>query len=125
MLTSKSAPPKQVLLRLPDDLATKLARAVAPRKRNQFLVDLVRRELEKEDQALIAACEALNRIEAESPAMQAETTEWLEADLTGSVDEWDSDFDAETFSREAAEARETAQAQAALPGEPQPRHRRA
>lgn len=119
MLTTRTPPPKQVLMRLPDDVAARLARAVAPRKRNQFLVDLVRRELEKEDQALIDACESLNRMEAENPALLAEATEWLEADLTGSVKEWDSDFDAETFSREAVEAQTT------LSREPQPKRRRA
>ena len=117
MLTENTPPPKQVLLRLPDDVAAKLARAVAPRKRNQFLIDLVRRELEKEDQALVEACESLNRIEAASPALLAETANWMGAELTGSVDEWDPAFDAETFSREAA------QAQAALAHKQQPKRR--
>lgn len=119
MLTANTPPPKQVLLRLPDDVAAKLARAVAPRKRNQFLIDLVRRELDKEDQALIDACESLNRMEAANPALQAEATEWLEADLAASVDKSDSDFDAKTFSREAAKA------QALLAGKPQSKRRRA
>ena len=105
MLNSNPVPPKQVLLRLPADVAARLARAVPPRKRNQFLIDLVRRELEKEDHALIEACEALNRFEAGNPAVRAEPREWVEADLTAPVDEWDPDFDAETFAREAAEAR--------------------
>lgn len=118
MLTANTPPPKQVLLRLPDDVAAKLARAVAPRKRNQFLIDLVRRELEKEDQALIDACEALNRMEAGNPALRAEATEWLEADLTASVDASDLDFDAETFSRDATKA------QAALARTSEPKRRR-
>ena len=104
MLTATTPAPKQVLLRLPDDVAAKLARAVAPRKRNQFLIDLLRRELDKEDQALIDACESLNRMEAANPALRAEATEWLEADLVASVDKSDSDFDAKAFSREAARA---------------------
>ena len=104
MLTANTPPPRQVLLRLPEDVAAKLARAVAPRKRNQFLIDLVRRELEKEDQSLIDVCEALNRLEAGNPALREEATEWLQADLTGPVNEWDSGFDAAVFSREAAEA---------------------
>ena len=119
MLTTNTQPPKQVLLRLPDDVAAKLARAVAPRKRNQFLIDLVRRELDKEDQALIDACESLNRMEAAHPTLKAETTEWLEADLTASVDKSDSAFDAKAFSREAA------QAQTLLARKPQPKRRRA
>jgi hypothetical protein len=102
MLNTQTPPPKQVLLRLPDDVAAKLARAIAPRQRNQFLVDLVRQELEKEDAELVAACEAMNAIEAAHPELLAETQEWLDAELTGSVDDWDPDFDRETFEREFA-----------------------
>lgn len=102
MPNTQTLSPKQVLLRLPDDVAAKLARAVPPRQRNQFLVDLVRRELEKEDAELVAACEAMNAIEAAHPELLAETQEWLEADLTGSVDDWDPDFDQESFEREFA-----------------------
>ena len=118
MLTTNTPPPKQVLLRLPDDVAAKLARAVPPRKRNQFLIDLVRRELDKEDQALIDACESLSRIEEADSALRAEAAEWLEADLA-SVDKSDPDFDAGTFSREAG------QAQAALAPKAQAKRRRA
>lgn len=102
MLSNSTSPPKQVLLRLPDDVAARLSRAVPPRKRNQFLVDLLRRELEKEDAELVAACEAMNRMEAASPGILAEADAWANADLTGSVDDWDPGFDAEKFSREAA-----------------------
>lgn len=115
MLTTNTPPPTKVLLRLPDDVAARLARAVAPRKRNQFLIDLVHRELDKGDQALIDACEALNRVEAANPALRAEAAEWLEADLAASVDKSDPDFDNETFAREAA------QAQSALAPKPQPK----
>lgn len=93
-----------MLLRLPEDVAAKLARVVPPRKRNAFLVDLVRRELEQEDAELVAACEAMNALEAADPEFAREGQEWVDADLTGSVDDWDPDFDAETFSREAAVA---------------------
>ena len=102
MLNTQTPPPKQVLLRLPDDVAAKLARAVPPRQRNKFLVDLVRQELEKEDAELVAACEAMNAIEAAYPELLVETQEWLDADLSGSVDDWDPDFDREAFLREFA-----------------------
>ena len=108
-------PSKQILVRLPDDVAVRLARAVAPRQRNRFVVDLLRRELEKEDAALIAACEAMNRFEAAHPESAQETREWLEADLVGSVDDWDPNFDAEKFSRDAAIA-QAALAQTVPPG---------
>lgn len=102
MLNTQARPSKQVLLRLPEELATKLARAVPPRRRNQFLVDLVRHELEKEDAELVAACEAMNALEATQPELLAQTQEWLDAELTASVDEWDANFDRETFEREFA-----------------------
>ncbi len=102
MLNIQTPPPKQVLLRLPDDVAVKLARTVPPRQRNKFLVDLVRQELEKEDAELVAACEAMNAIEMAYPERLAETREWIDADLTGPVDDWDPDFDRETFEREFA-----------------------
>ena len=115
MLNMHISPPKQVLLRLPEDLAAKLARAVPPRRRNQFLVDLVRQELEKEDAELVAACEALNAIESGQAQLLAETQEWLDADLSGSVDDWDADFDRTTFEREFAIAQA---AQATHKGQP-------
>lgn len=116
MLSIPNSPAKQVLLRLPDDVAARLSRAVPPRKRNQFLVDLLRRELEKEDAELVAACEAMNRMEAAHSELLAEAREWVDTDLTASADEWDPGFDAEKFSRDAA----IAQAALATPPRPQP-----
>ncbi|MDP2371876.1 hypothetical protein [Rhodoferax sp.] len=102
MLNNQTTPPKQVLLRLPDDVAAKLARAVPPRQRNKYLVDLLRQDLEKEDAELVAACEYMNAIEEANPELARETKEWVNADLTGSVDDWDPDFDREAFEREFA-----------------------
>ena len=85
MLNIQTPPPKQVLLRLPEDVEAKLVRAVPPRRRNQYLVDLVRRELDKEDAELVAACEYMNQIEAFNPELVRETQEWVTADLAGSV----------------------------------------
>lgn len=102
MLNSQQAAPKQVLLRLPEDVATKLARAVPARQRNQFLVELLRQELDKENAALVAACDALNAVEAAHPEFVVQTQQWLDADLTASVDDWDPDFDREAFKREFA-----------------------
>lgn len=120
MLKTQTPPPKQMLLRLPEDLAVKLARVVPPRQRNRFLVDLVRQELEKEDAELVAACETMNAIEAAHPELLAETQEWLDADLSGSVDDWDPDFDRETFEREFAIAQAAQQtAQPTRKGQPE------
>lgn len=99
MLNVQTPAPRQVLLRLPDDVATRLARAVPPRKRNQFLVDLLRRELEKEDADLVAACKAMNALEARDPEFAREGQEWVDAVLT---EDDDDDFDREVFERELA-----------------------
>lgn len=116
MLVNQTIPPKQVLVRLPDDVASRLARAVPSRRRNQFLVDLVRRELDKEDDALMAACEAMNTLEKENASMLNETREWLAANLDGSAEEWDPRFDAETFSQEAAIAQAELNSSSTRPG---------
>ena len=102
MINVQTSPAKQVLLRLPEDVATKLARAVPPRQRNQFLVNLVRQELDKEDEELVAACEGMNAIEAAHPQLVAETRQWLDSNLAGSVNDWDADFDRDSFEREFA-----------------------
>ncbi|MEY4909063.1 MAG: hypothetical protein RL260_2781 [Pseudomonadota bacterium] len=101
-------PPKQVLLRLPDDLAAQLAHAIPPRQRNKFLVDLVAKALAErqaqEDQALVRAAEYMNALEARHPELVREADEWLDAPLTEPVDVWDPDFDREAFERGLAEA---------------------
>ncbi len=108
MLNTQTPPPKQVLLRLPDDLAAKLARAVAPRQRNRYIVDLLKKDLlakqEAENRMMAQAAERMNELEALYPELARETEEWLNAELTASVDVWDPDFDRETFERELAEA---------------------
>jgi hypothetical protein len=99
MLNSQNPVSRQILLRLPEDVASRLASAVAPRKRNQFLVDLLRRELEKEDAELVAACEAMNALEARDPDFALEGQEWVDAVMT---EDDDGDFDREVFEREFA-----------------------
>ncbi len=112
-------PPKQVLLRLPDDLAAQLAHAIPPRQRNKFLVDLVAKALAErqaqEDQELVRAAEYMNALEARHPELVREADEWLNAPLTEPVDVWDPDFDRDEFERGFAEAQALAQAQGTLP----------
>ena len=115
MMNTLNVPPRQVLLRLPEDLAAKLARAVAPRQRNRFLVDMLRRRLSEEDPELVAACEYMNALEAAQPELAREGQEWADAALTDPVDVWDPDFDRETFEREVAEAQARMRAQQAKP----------
>jgi len=93
--------PKQVLLRLPEDIAARLSRAVPARKRNQFLVDLLRRELDKEDAELVASAEYMNGLEAKDAALAQESQEWLDARL---ADEADDGFDRSAFERDFSQA---------------------
>ncbi|MDX1329158.1 MAG: hypothetical protein R3317_00820 [Burkholderiaceae bacterium] len=77
----------QMTLRLPDDLARRLAAATPSRKRNQFVVDLVRRELDRESRELEEAALRLSSLEA---AHASEDTEWLAFDNGPTVgDEFD------------------------------------
>ena len=68
---------QQMTLRLPEDLARRLAAATPSRKRNQFVVDLVRRELERESRELQEAAIRLSSLEA---AHASEVSEWLAFD---------------------------------------------
>lgn len=108
MLNTQTPPPKQVLLRLPDDVAAKLARAVPPRQRNRFLVHVLVQALAKkqeaDDRMLIEAAKQMNALEIQYPELRQEAQEWEAAPLTDPVDVWDADFDREAFERDWAEA---------------------
>lgn len=65
---------QQITLRLPEDLALRLAACTPSRKRNQFVVDLVRRELDRESRELEEAALRLSSLEA---AHTSEDTDWL------------------------------------------------
>ncbi len=82
---------QQITLRLPADLAARLAASTPPRKRNQFVVDLVRRELDRESRELEEAAMHLTSLEA---AHVSEDIGWLtlDDDLAG-----DSEFDEKRF----------------------------
>jgi hypothetical protein len=98
-----ASPPRQVLLRLPHDLACQLAKAVPHRGRNQYLVDMLTRELAAEKAAhsrmLTEAALRMNEIEAADPEFEREGMEWVNAVLT---EDDDDDFDRELFLRELA-----------------------
>lgn len=70
-------PIQQITLRLPKDLAQRLAACTPSRKRNQFVVDLVRRELDRESRELEEAALRLSSLEA---AHTNEDTDWLAFD---------------------------------------------
>ncbi len=92
---------QQVLVRLPDDLANRFAQVVAPRQRSRFLVELLRRELDRESSELTQAAKRLTELEAQDPQLLTEDGEWLNAPLAADADEG---FDAEVFERQYREA---------------------
>jgi hypothetical protein len=108
-LTAKSGQParaaQQILIRLPYDLACQLAKSVPPRGRNQYVVDVLKRELEtakaQDEAQLIAACEAMNAYEAADPEFAQEGMDWANAVLT---EDDDDGFDRELFLRDLAVA---------------------
>ena len=78
---------RQITLRLPEDLAIRLAACTPSRKRNQFVVDLVRRELDRESRELEEAALRLTSLEV---AHESEDTDWLAIeDDAASADEFD------------------------------------
>ncbi len=68
---------QQITLRLPEDLAKRLAACTPSRKRNQFVVDLVRRELDRESRELEEAAKRLSALET---VHAAEAVAWLDLD---------------------------------------------
>jgi hypothetical protein len=77
---------QQISLRLPEDLAQRLAACTPSRKRNQFLVDLVRRELDRESRELEEAAKRLSSLEA---GHESEDVAWLALDDEAAWGEFD------------------------------------
>lgn len=92
----------QVLLRLPEDLAARFAHVVPLRQRSRYLIDLLRRDLERESSELAQAAKRLTVLEAKHPAMAAEQTAWLNQRLDADNDDG---FDARIFERQFKQAR--------------------
>ena len=79
-------PVHQITLRLPQDLAQRLAASTTSRKRNQFVVDLVRRELDRESRELEEAAKHLSFLEQGPDAGEAQ---WLGLDEDAAWGEFD------------------------------------
>lgn len=79
-------PSQQITLRLPLDLAQRLAAHTPSRKRNQFFVDLVRGELDRESRELE---EAAMRLSALEKGHVAEDEQWLSTDDDAAWGEFD------------------------------------
>ncbi len=86
----------QVLVRLPEDMATRFVQVVKPGQRNSYFLELLRRDLDRESDELAQAAQALTKLEAKDGALRIEDAAWLKASLLAS----DDDFDAKEFERQ-------------------------
>lgn len=98
---SPTQKPKQLLLRLPDDLAQRFERVVPLRQRSRFILDLIRSELDRESDALAQAAKNLTTLESGHSAVAAESEQWIAASMT---DDDDAGFDRFRFEQELAQA---------------------
>ena len=97
----------QVLVRLPEDVASRFVQLVKPGQRNNYFLDLLRRDLDRESDALVQAAQELTALESKNAALKKEDASWLNASLINS----DDDFDAAEFERQyqvVKQAQETA-----------------
>jgi hypothetical protein len=98
---------QQLLLRLPNDLACRFAQVVSQRQRSRFLIDLLRRELDRESNELVDAALRLNAAEQGDKNLAAEDDEWLDTAL---VTAGDDGFDAAVFEQQYKVAKATSAA---------------
>lgn len=90
----------QVLVRLPNDLAERLATLVPARSRSRFLIELLRRELERESHQLSLAAKRLTDLEAQDASLATEAKQWAESALVTETD----NFDQALFERQFRQA---------------------
>lgn len=77
-------------------MAERFGSIVSPRSRSKFLVELLRRELERESDSLVEAAKRLTAFEAKEPVESLEETAWSNASLV----EDGEPFDAAEFQRQ-------------------------
>ena len=87
--TKPSISSHQVLVRLPNDLAERFGNIVPARQRSRFLVELLRRELEREHDSLVEAAKRLTELESADLSATVETSEWLDSGLVEESDPFD------------------------------------
>jgi hypothetical protein len=66
----------QILIRLPEDIATRFRAVVPSRQRNKFVADLVRVALERQEASLAKIAEQVNEDERSNPELIAEDRDW-------------------------------------------------
>jgi hypothetical protein len=96
----------QVLVRMPEDMAKRFVQVVKPGQRNSYLLELLRRDLDRESNELAQAAQSLTALEAKDKGLHKEDAAWLNAALlkrdakTGDGEDHDASFDATEFERQ-------------------------
>jgi hypothetical protein len=109
----------QVLVRLPEDVATRFVQVVKPGQRNSYFLELLRRDLDRESNELAQAAQALTALEAKDNHLHKEDAAWLNAallkhDARVRDDMSDDDtFDATEFERQYQVAKQKREVKAA------------
>lgn len=86
--------PRELLLRLPSDLALRFAQVVPSRQRSRFLLDLLRAELDRESQSLADVANKLTDSESGQLEVLTESAQWTGSSLAAQDD---LQFDAAEF----------------------------
>jgi len=89
-------------VRLPEDLASRFVQYVRPGQRNKYFLALLRRDLDRESNALVQAAQELTALESKNVAPKCEDAAWLNASLLNS----DVEFDALEFVRQFQAAKQ-------------------
>jgi hypothetical protein len=79
---------QQILIRLPEDVAARLKAVVPPRKRNQFVADLVTAAVIRHEEKLSKVAAEVTAEEMNNPILQLEMQEWDSTAEDGIEDEY-------------------------------------
>lgn len=67
---------QQILIRLPEDVATRFKAAVPARQRNKFVADLVAKAVARQDDELARIADAVTDEERRNPELAQEMRDW-------------------------------------------------
>jgi hypothetical protein len=67
---------RQILIRLPEEIAAKLKAAVPARQRNKFVADLVASAVARHEDKLAKIADAVTKDEKRIPTIAQETRDW-------------------------------------------------
>ena len=76
----------QILIRLPEEIASRFKAAIPPRQRNKFVAELVKKALAAHEAKLGKIAEEVTQEELENPELIAEDRDW-NATLADGLDE--------------------------------------